>query len=791
MQNNIILSALVWNLGFLKSRAEGKENQFSIAKETVSALNQLGFAEEVISLLKDKSSEEYKLLQQADRYTYGFSFEKYESEITSGKYSTRILSVFSQVGLENRPDKSYYPVTNLTTETVPSETSNLENKDNYKKVYESLVSDLKSIDKNLLESNFNQYLLTLLSIFEMHLSLIPSPLSEEISMYDHLSTMVAIATVLSTKDTPQEKKFALLQGDFSGIQSFIFSKQGESNKHVAKTLRAKSFFVSMATQVIAYKICNTLGLPYTSIVMNAGGKFTILSPNVDIENRIKDLKEEIINEFESITYGQTKFILAHISFEENELESNSFSKVYSKLALEFEKQKLKYQPKTIVFKNYVKDISDSEKICSICGIEKGIEKLDESQMIGIHCKQFKDWGTELTKKNFIILKNLNSKSKILESIEFKNNTEQDHHRKDGQVLFYIGEKNNIEIPFKRIANYIPRFDNEDVASVLYNSKEWNNTEKPEKDNVKTFEQIGLSAREINKDGKIIGRDHLAVLKADIDNLGQIFTNGFKLGKSDSLPLKITKDKISFSDKSSLAKVASLSRFLDYFFTAWLKNKIQTQYKNVYTIFAGGDDLFLIGNYREIFELTSELIEHLEKYTGKNKDIHFSSGIILTKDKIPVYQLKEHVEEELEKSKHYTDGNKYTSNKEKKKNALTCFGVTMTNQEYSDLIKQRQYYENLIAIENISTQFLFKILTFIRMNEDLKNPPKKINPRSLMWRPLFSYHVYREYTRNTKKTEERKISEEAEKQQSKISKEIETYSAKLILPINLVLYKYRS
>ena len=77
---------------------------------------------------------------------------------------------------------------------------------------------------------------------------VPSPLSEEISMYDHLSTMVAIATVLSTKDTPQEKKFALLQGDFSGIQSFIFSKQGESNKHVAKTLRAKSFFVSMVTK---------------------------------------------------------------------------------------------------------------------------------------------------------------------------------------------------------------------------------------------------------------------------------------------------------------------------------------------------------------------------------------------------------------------------------------------------------------------------------------------------------------------------------------------------------------
>ena len=186
MQNNIILSALVWNLGFLKSRAEGKENQFSIAEETVSVLNQLVFAEEVISLLKDKTSEEWKILKLADRYAYGFSLEKYESEITSGKYSTRILRVFSQVGLENRPDKSYYPVTNLTTETVPSETSNLENKDNYKKVYESLVSDLKLIDKSLLKSNFNQYLLTLISFFEIHLSLVPSPLSEEISMYDHL-----------------------------------------------------------------------------------------------------------------------------------------------------------------------------------------------------------------------------------------------------------------------------------------------------------------------------------------------------------------------------------------------------------------------------------------------------------------------------------------------------------------------------------------------------------------------------------------------------------------------------
>ena len=78
-----------------------------------------------------------------------------------------------------------------------------------------------------------------------------------------------------------EEKLLLIQGDFFGIQEFIFATGGETQRRAAKLLRGRSFYVSLLTECAALAILDRLALPPTSQVINAAGKFLIVAPNTD------------------------------------------------------------------------------------------------------------------------------------------------------------------------------------------------------------------------------------------------------------------------------------------------------------------------------------------------------------------------------------------------------------------------------------------------------------------------------------------------------------------------------
>ena len=92
-----------------------------------------------------------------------------------------------------------------------------------------------------------------------------------------------------------------------------------------------------------------------------------------------------------------------------------------------------------------------------------------------------------------------------------------------------------------------------------------------------------------------GFEALGILKADVDNLGTIFSFGIK--------------------NKTISKVASLSRQLNYFFSLYLPYLLKNnkKYKNIYTVFAGGDDLFLIGPWNIIIDFSKELNEEFRLY----------------------------------------------------------------------------------------------------------------------------------------------------------------------------------
>lgn len=60
---------------------------------------------------------------------------------------------------------------------------------------------------------------------------------------------------------------------------------------------------------------------------------------------------------------------------------------------------------------------------------------------------------------------------------------------------------------------------------------------------------------------------------------------------------------------------TLSRMLELFFNGYLHEIIAKKYKNVYCVFAGGDDLFLLGPWSEMPELAIEINTKFDEYTS--------------------------------------------------------------------------------------------------------------------------------------------------------------------------------
>ena len=109
---------------------------------------------------------------------------------------------------------------------------------------------------------------------------VPAAHSADISLYDHSKTTAALATALwLRRDAGDAPEILLIQGDFFGIQNFIFASGSDTNRHAAKILRGRSFHVSLFAEVAALKVLETCALPPTAQIQNAAGKFLIIAPN--------------------------------------------------------------------------------------------------------------------------------------------------------------------------------------------------------------------------------------------------------------------------------------------------------------------------------------------------------------------------------------------------------------------------------------------------------------------------------------------------------------------------------
>jgi CRISPR-associated protein Csm1 len=421
------------------------------------------------------------------------------------------------------------------------------------------------------------------------------------------------------------------------------------------------------------------------------------------------------------------------------------------MALAFEEEKLRFVPKKDVFDDYIEKAKNG--ICKVCGIVPLDEKKDED--ICKFCLKFKELGEKLPKAKYI---NFNLDNLLSIELDIKPN-------KAISLSFD-------SYPLKRVANYVPKFSEGEIKKSKYELLDDKNEAVSER-GIKTFYHIAVDG--LKEDGdKFYGRKYLAILKADIDNLGQIFINGFKKDKQDN-PLFHPDYKGELKNEATFSRILYLSRMIDYFFTNILNEYIKG--KNIYTVFAGGDDLFLIGHYEDIINTYEWIIEKLKDYT-KNKDFHLSAAIKLTKPNVPINLMAEFTEEELEEAKKL-DG----------KDALSIFDITLKNNEFKEMVKKREFFEkiyNELNQINSGSSFMYKFYDFIEMQKNLK----KDILRNSRWKYMLRYLIEKniEIKKNDK---QRKLKEKIKNDLMKVSDLIEKYDEKLKIPLNLFFYSIRT
>ena len=189
----------------------------------------------------------------------------------------------------------------------------------------------------------------------------------------------------------------------------------------------------------------------------------------------------------------------------------------------------------------------------------------------------------------------------------------------------------------------------------------------------------------------IGDSKLAALKLDVDNLGCLFKN------------RTEEDYKKLSD--------ALKNFFDEKLLQLIKDLKMQQ--NIYVVFSGGDDCFLIGTWEKVLKLAIALRQKFDEFQKDLKtiiislpedDITFSAGIVVSQPHFPMLQLAEEVEEALKASKR-ADG----------KNSVTVFGKSLTWKEFEKAQELSEKLENLINNpdeRNRENKSLFQIFRLV-------------------------------------------------------------------------------
>ena len=681
----------------------------------------------------DNGTAKEWIVAMADRIASGFErdeFDEYNQSKDPGNFKEiRLDSIFNET--------KKYPLKEFNSENIFSVQSYIGTADEYKKLYVKFEKELQLILKKP-KQNFKYGIEYLLKKFT---SFIPSSTygtKANIPLYDHLKTTAAFASALYAyhdKDMDiakikdyEDEKFLLIAGDFFGIQKFIFSDL--PTKHAAKILRGKSAFIQIFTKAVALYICEELGLSSFSVITDSAGKFEILAANnEETKKRLSNIQSKLDNWFLENTFGESGIGISSVSASGRDFTTGKFQTFRERLAKQVEASKYNkfdLQNQESVFEVETKD---NAHLCKKCN-KRFMEK--ESDESCDFCNVFIKLGEKLAKSDALQLTKKETSLPIFGDlyVDFSGYIDED------TVVAY-------DISNQEEFNGLPKWELKSYVKLSEHEKK--------------VEEFGELAKKSCGGGEL-GVKALMALKGDVDNMGNFLKQ---------------------KEINSFAKYNFISRLIDYFFSVNVSKMMEG--KNVYTVFAGGDDLFIIGAWDEVIELAKDIrAEFMRFCEPKVSKLSISMGLIMSKPSKPISFVAEISEEALEESKDYK---KVQKTHDKEKNAITLFGQTASWIDYQKMKKNFEVIKQKADLypEEFGTTFWYRLLEFSDMRENLKSDD--VDMKNALWRSKVAYMFKRNIIGKHK-------DENFDDVIKAIEDNIETYGAAFKMVVSEEIYKRR-
>lgn len=603
-----------------------------------------------------------------------------------------------------------YSLTALNLQTretlMPSESSNA-NQEIYKALWDAFTDEFH---KATAGKHYTQaFYQTIVALLQKYTSRMPSATPWErrgdktipdISLYDHLRTTAAIAACigqefsetevemqLGSHKNPNQKICALIKGDISGIQTFLYQILSDG---AANQLRGRSFYIQLLTEAIAHWILKQFELPITNLLLATGGHFYILTPYTEAKEKLDALRQTISEKLWTLHNGDISCILAGISIKARDFESENFSNKWADVSTKVQQRK--------------------EKKWSEIGAQEMFENLFEPHQNRETDWKFDELGRDLRNAEYLATFEI-SEAAIPEKPDWR-----DAINAFGMdVRTYQNAVDKLETPERAVNAVVYRLGDTDFLrdDIL---KHFQSEGLPVSYDFRMFRPVIAHTHDTNDEKKIADYDYIAdaaegvpwlgALRMDVDDLGTVFT-----------------DKL---DKATISRLASLSEALRLFFEGYVPelcrnyNKEQDQ-EILELIYAGGDDLFLVGGWSALPEIAEQIRSEFRQFvTGDH--VTLSGGIAIEHKKYPLYQFAAQ-SGDAEKGAKSVDG----------KDAITFLRKPM---RWSDFKEIRDWHQQFLGAMRADRDRLPSIF-LTRLNQIYADKKR------WAWRSLYYFHRLQE------------------------------------------------
>jgi CRISPR-associated protein Csm1 len=585
-----------------------------------------------------------------------------------------------------------------------------------------------------------------------------------ISLFEQWKTVSALvfASGALWREGP-DRELTLIGGDIPGIQDFVYTI---TSKGAAKGLRGRSFFIQLLGDAIIQRIVAELELSTANVIYNAGGNFMVLGPSLaretggqTTEQRLGYLQQTAQAALLDVFRGDLAMCLAWTPLRIDQVGTNEFadpvSRVLKQRIAENKRRRFAEVAREKWLPLFGAQGKPGNRYCIICqrplGRDEGVEMegddidaiTGEPRRRCVACNGFKQLAERIGGKfDFLAISDQRPRDQMedwqqalwrVSSLWYDFAMFNEQGTSSNSRLYVVNRTDFLKDSahgFRFIANATPRVTDADLHRWDQEQQHNEGDEvRPRLGAIRTFSQMADVA---------IGVPRVGILRMDVDNLGQIMVRGLS--------------------SRTMAATSTLSGMMDLFFAGWLNRlceEVNQEHRleggddrgdRLYVIYAGGDDLFVVGAWDLMPILAARVHADFARFTADNPALHISAGIALEDRKFPLYQAAEHAGY----AEHAAKANRRA---EVTKDAISFLGVAVKWDEWPDVAARTEKICQLITgeqapralvqvLENVYAQYREQLKqTHERLQAELAplpvEPDYRVQYGPWMWREAYA------------------------------------------------------